>query len=337
MTTSFSKDELISRAIAGALWLGSIITQKGTFKYRIAKNGDEIPARYNMLRHCGCIWTIRELFDAFPEKGNRICHMWENVDRAAEYAKNQLEKPMDQGLQGIHLVDGVWYKLGGNALALLALGGKYLTPEMERELILGIKQFIIGGQPMLLKSKYGRLSQKFSKFQSEYYPGEAALALAKYGGMDEAYRLIRYCRNQRDNINFPGVLPLQDHWAMQAIQEFTMSPLGGGVLAITQYANAIKSTIIQNPGPYWGRPTAMACRSEALIAYYRLMRSKGKPASELMEIQVNIEKLLTEQIKWQEWEKPSMIGCFYNEKGYAQIDDTQHNISSIFKYAKYVI
>lgn len=195
----------------------------GKFTYEYDPATDLDSGHYNILRHAGTVYAMMELYDA-----DRDPQLLAAAERAIEYLLEQIKPGRHQNTAC--LVEDGWVKLGGNALAAVALaeytratGDRRHVPtihDLGRWIILtqqgtgrfaGHKQRYPGGQP--------------SDFVSAYYPGQAILALARIHALDpggpwmaKAHRGAGWLIRVRDAGQTPATIA-HDHWLLYALAE----------------------------------------------------------------------------------------------------------------------
>lgn len=194
---------------------------------------------------------------------------------------------------------------------------------------------------------------RVSDFRSQYYPGEALLALSRTHALDgkalwldRAERGARYLIEHRDG-RTPESDLIHDHWLLYTLDELYRQRPDPQYLSHTrQIARAIMNK--QNhapPYPDWRgsyyrppRSTPTATRSEGLCAAYRLVRDFGS-AEEAAGIRKAIEAGIRFQLQTQFRpesvmylsDPPRALGGFHRSltNFEIRIDYVQHNISSL--------
>ena len=262
-------------------------TQTGKFNYIYYPPKDKVSRKYNMLRHAGTIYAMMQ----WVEKSDDTA-----VLQAAERAIGYMLQKVRPGKKAreLCLVDDGEIKLGGNALALLALS-KYslVTGHFEyRAQMDALAQWIMNQQEesgVFRGHKQYVLPFKTSSFVSDYYPGEAIYALTYYyecskneAALDVAEKAARYLILERDK----GV-PKADHWltmGLARLYQFRSDALylahaykiGDFIMKKQRKSDSVKDWAGSFYTPPRSTPTAI--RMEALIALYRLAKSLGDQA-----------------------------------------------------------
>ena len=197
-------DEMRLRALAGGQYLTRAVEKDGQFVYSYLPKTDEVADAYNILRHAGTLYSMLELYDVTGDAA---------LLEAAGLALDSLlaaALPCELGGQSyICIVEDEEVKLGGNGLAAVALA-KYIEVTGDRE---HLSDLIAWGQTLrALQFDSGEFIHKITYpeaentgFVSEYYPGEALLALVRIygqdpqeGWLDAAEKGAQYLINVRD-------------------------------------------------------------------------------------------------------------------------------------------
>jgi len=323
---TMNAEQAFNAAMNGAMYLANQVDGKGKFIYVRDSDGQPILGKYNMLRHAGCIWAMQTVYGICvirrPEyvDSPQLAILGGSIARAASYLRS---KCVTSNAPGLYVNCNKSAKLGGNALAILALGASTALLPTFQELIplleSGLGRFMHVDTGLITSYKFDIATGANSDFESEYYPGEVALALAQLGKADQCYRLCYQTSVTRDEIT-----PLQDHWMLQALEALAIINPSRKEWAIG-YAKEIVFQILNNP-VYMGKVCPMACRSEGLIAYYHLTDDADLKA----QAWAKVGELLDEQIKFQNTTNPMLLGAFVDKT--ARIDFTQHNVSAFLRY-----
>jgi len=303
-------------AQTGALYLVNQIQKSGKFNYQRDAMGLVMSRRkYNLLRHCGTIWTTKRVLD--------LCGLSNmGMDLKLSLAIKYME-PYTLLIpgKGLFVVKAHQAKLGGIALYLLALKEFNLT--IDEAWIRGLDFFT--GVNGSTQSKYDVQENTFSDFESGYYPGEAALAYAVCGFYGKAYQVMQSLFLNKYKIH--GFLP--DHWGMQAIEHLIKNSTITGNFQLgllRQCADGIFYQIQGDWNQYFHRSTPLACRAEALVSYYNITHS---PQALWL-----LKQILGQLASFQNTKaNHGAYGAFIDGDKY-QIDYTQHAIMAFIKYSK---
>lgn len=323
--------ELLDAARLGGRYLTAALDADGRFTYRYQADTGTVRSGYNIVRHAGTVYSLLELHEATGDaqtlaaaeralgfllrqvKPVRPVEPVEHV-KAAEPANpaNPVEpvkalepvKPRDakgNETECAGLVEDGEVKLGGNALAVVALAkhaavtgrgehvasavalGEWILAAQDQNGRFAIHQQTLGGE-------------RASGFASEYYPGEAILALVRLHvlaprqdsqpWLDAAERGARWLITVRDGEVPDEALP-HDHWLLYALNElYRLRPDPIFLTHARRLARAIIASQHREPaiaewrGGYYEPPrtTPTATRSEGLAAAYALLRDSSASA-----------------------------------------------------------
>lgn len=317
-------------AMLGAHYLLYAIQKNGKFIYLRDMKGNPVNGQYNLLRHAGAVWAMHQVFEWMESKLVKLENSWSLADKkpVIEYLEHYIHIMEDDNLSNFLVDDNGVCKLGGNALAYLVFMDS--DKATAKNLLDGLKEFI-NDDGSIKFSKFVMDTGLPSDWESEYYPGEAALALVKAGEFDLCYKVITHLYNNRDKEK-----PLQDHWLMQAIEilygviiEFPEEGFDEQLSLLNNYMEKLTMEIILNPLDYINRACPLACRMEGLIASYKML---GDPLT-LDVISNYLNRLVSFQNK--EEGKP-MYGAFWDKGGY-RIDYTQHAICALNSFSNLTI
>ena len=353
-------DELFSSIVYGGNYLVNVTNTDGSFIYEYNAASDTENEGYNILRHAGTVYSMLQVYD---ETGDT--HLLTAAESAIEFLLSFL-KPFDNGSsQVIVYQDEV--KLGGNALAIIALAehAKVTDNKEYVGVMQGLAKFIEFSQ----KDSGEFISKRYystgiiDSFVSQYYPGEAILALCRLYSLDGnetwldvAEKATQYLIDQRKNIETVNLV--HDHWLLMAMNElyrfrdnssyFTHSmDLAESIMY--QQRDGVNRISEQSEwlGSYYTPPgtTSTATRSEALVAAYHLSNDFGErnmTEKILNAVDLGVKFQLTTQFtpdNIQSLPNPSKaVGGFHNTlTDYTiRIDYVQHNICSILGYYRII-
>ena len=318
------KSTALQIAIDGAHYLARQVQADGKFVYLRTAKGPQKGA-YNMLRHCGCIWAMasvqRHLKATCPSREGGQ-DLPKAIARARRYLLGQIRvAPRSRGL---FLHDEQTGKLGGNALAILALPGTAHAPLTAR-LYEGLGKFVDLDTGRIRVSKFSGRTGHPMPFESEYYPGELVLALATLGHDHQAWKVVQTLRTPRD-----AQAALQDHWLLQGL-EILHRRHEGVAPACVAYGDRIVTAMLADAETWMARVTPMACRTEGLISYYNMLKEAGdERRSRVLDL---VHQLLTRQSTYICREPGALHGAFV-EAGATRMDYTQHNLSGFLRFSQ---
>lgn len=354
--THITNDILKSSIKLATDYLIKHIRSNGRFDYLYEPATQTIPKKYNLVRHAGTIYALLDVYKTFPDED--LLH---NINLALDYLLEKTAPCPSQG-SAICVIEKNKVKLGGNALALLAFAkhaqithSKNYWPQMR-----GLAQAILQMQKTNgdFVFEWNAKNGKTTDFVSEYYPGEATLALVELYKIDPnpawllgAQKAVSYIALERD-INLTPTTITHDHWMLIAINELNkIDPQPYYKDHAKKIVLAIQNSQIQNSafidfnGGYYNPPqsTPAAVRTEGLIAFYEMWKKENDPefSKRILE---TIQKNLAFQLQTQILTENS-LGFNKNKSGYGgfqesvlntkiRIDYVQHNLSGLIGYLR---
>ncbi|MBS2036542.1 hypothetical protein JST97_16235 [bacterium] len=214
--------QLLKAARLAGDFLVRQLDARGHFDYAYHPAEDHSENSYNSLRHAGACYALCQLSRASQQPAYA-----QAAARGLGYLVGQL-KPVAGG--GLALVEQRSVKLGGNALAVIALleyqqttGDRRWWPQARRLGRTLLAAQVPSGAFPVHKSDF--TSGANLEFTSGYYPGEALLALLYLDRQEPAgpwlaaaQRGARYLILERDHGLGPDKLP-HDHWLLLALDQ----------------------------------------------------------------------------------------------------------------------
>ncbi len=283
------------------------LQENGRFYYlRYPGEAARDDGKYNILRHAGTIYSLGMYNQDYP--GADIVA---SMESASGYMKECCLAGPERPEEGDWLA--VWSspeiatnvrerkaKLGGAALGLIAL----LSLEKEKpgatgdETLRALGRFLVFMQRPdgSFVSRYIGDKGKDDEFESLYYPGEAALALAmlfEHDGkplwLESAVKALSYlAESRKEACSVPA-----DHWALIATGEIfrhSFWPVSAESRELLYgHAMQLASSIIgelENPAflADGGHTTKVATRLEGLFAIYPFIREEDKALKVRLEL-----------------------------------------------------
>ncbi len=345
--------DLKDSAVRAGAYLAQAVESNGRFKYEYRPVRDDTTASYNILRHAGTAYSMFELYQQIPSEP-----LLEAANRAIEYLVNQIEPAQAGDATAACVVEDGMVKLGGNALAIIALVEQFKVTQKRDHLPLAQRLARWMTDQQLANGRFRVHKMSFPEgapqnFQSSYYPGEAILALVRLHGVDDdpawldaAERAALYLIQGRDAGRPIQSLP-HDHWLLYGLNEVHRRRQNPVLL---EHARKITQAIVkgqrQDPpfvdwlGSYYNPPrsTPTAIRTEGLCAAYQMFRDFGQPAdaaAALHAIRLGIGFQLQTEIRPESamyLRNPQRALGGYRESltGHdVRIDYVQHNISAL--------
>ena len=351
------------RAVLGARWLAADVRRDGSFYYTYDPEWDRRERNaYNAVRHAGTTYSLWQLYDATRAAGEPD----EGLRAAAEAATGWIDaNSIDLRHRGRAYVHKGRMKLGGQALALVALlERRRVTGDKARDpLIAGLARFMLA---MELPKERGRYHQSWHEEKdqllltppSDYYPGEALLALTRLAQQDfqrgpwlgAARRAAKYLIYGKDgDIPAAGKVPREDHWLTMALAElYRLHPDDSYRAVAYLQADAmlraqhdVDDRHPQKIGASKRSPlnyTSTATKGEAMVAAWALAEAIGdREASDRFAAGARRNAQFRMRVQW----LPENAGLFptpeklYGAWGvspaqpWVRIDFVQHNISAL--------
>jgi uncharacterized protein YyaL (SSP411 family) len=111
-----SHRELEESLVLAGEYLKKAVKENGSFVYEYHPPSDEESPEYNMLRHAGTIYDMADLYRLTKDK-----ILLEKTQKAISFLLKNLKNTQVNGQNVLVALDNDNIKLGGNALAILAL------------------------------------------------------------------------------------------------------------------------------------------------------------------------------------------------------------------------
>src|SRR5215217_3014297 len=276
------------RARLGARWLAGDVRKSGAFYYIYDPAEDAYEeVKYNEVRHAGATYALFQVYGATG--GEELLKAGERAIGAIDYQSQAVEG------SGRAFVYEDHTKLGGQALALVALleRRRVIQDTSYDELINDLATFLLS---MEIEEEPGRYYQSYDVLNgqrllepdSDYYPGEALLALTRLSQhfpeepyLEAAKRAADYLVRERDgDIPAAGKVPREDHWLAIALSDLYRLNQDQDYVTVaylqadTMIENQYKSGLFRDPmligasrrGPY----NVTAPNGEAMVAVWGL-------------------------------------------------------------------
>jgi hypothetical protein len=301
----YSKADIDSALELAGKYLARSVKEDGAFVYQYEPFLGQESEDYNIVRHAGTIFAMMDLCGARKDP-----EVLKAAERAIGYLLRQVREGSVSGKSVKMVVEGGDVKLGGNALAVLALSEyERVTGNRDHdEVMKGLAEWILATQATNGRFKVHKQSfpsGKVSSFQSEYYPGEAIFALMRVysltGGkkwLDAAeagalYQLKVF--SKLDDRRLP-----HDHWLLYGLNEVQRArPRQEFIDGARRFARVIiqaQHTRENQPQPDWDggyykppRSAPTATRMEGLDSAFALARDFGGK-EEAAQIRLAIER-----------------------------------------------
>ncbi|KQC08907.1 MAG: hypothetical protein APR62_03795 [Smithella sp. SDB] len=355
--TKSENKKVSSREIKEALllageYLKNAVRDDGSFVYEYYPPTNKVSPYYNMLRHAGTIYAMVELYNLTNDKT-----LLKKIQKVITFLIGNLKSTKVKDQNVLVAIDYDNIKLGGNALAILALAEYIKVTETREYLETAQKlarwiQATQASDGSFLIHKQNFTTKKISGFISNYYPGEAIYALTSLYKIDKnkkwldtAEKAAHYLILVRDGGKTPEQLN-QDHWLLYGLNElYRLSPQKIYYEHALKITEAILNDQRKDPSDddagSFDKPaysTASATRIEGLSASYQLVKDFGtKKELEAifngiyLGIQFLLKNQITEEtVKQKKWPAKAVGGFQENSDiPNIRIDCVQHNVSAL--------
>lgn len=346
------------RALAGADWIARTANARGRYCYHYHPKSDRFDYKqYNEVRHAGTTYALYQCYELGGEAS------WLDVGaRACDWMRAS-SLPSPHGGRAFSFEGRC--KLGGQALAIVALleRRRVLGDESQDDLIADLTTFMSAMEQTQSPGQYfnsyiahsGRLMMAPL---SDYYPGEALLALTRLAQhfpdgpfLDQAVRAADFLVFERDgDIPAAGVVPRHDHWLAMALSELyplhpkpgyaTVAYLQAGAMMLGQYPPSHPSWLLIGAARRGKSAnfTSTATKAEAMNAVWNLASFIG---DDEMVDQVSEACVRTAQFQMRvqydanlsrNFPVPgNVVGAWPQdeEESLVRVDFVQHNISAL--------
>jgi len=325
------KFSAVDVARTGAEYLGGLVKPNGQFVYQLDHQTGEVGPGYNVLRHCGTIWAMLDVY--------RMIGCSEQTLQAARRAGGYL---LDQYLRFDHDIDAICIsednsiKLGGNGLAILALlslsevtGDQYILHTAIR-----LGEYIVANRTAdgdFIHKKFFK-SQKISAFRSDYYTGEALLALLALFEKTKDVKWLEVAKERETELaKVDYGVSEQSHWMLYALEVISRHHKTKEYFS---HAAKIARHILDYPEYRASeRSTPIACRSEGLLAFLRMTREGGVDSNLREACLAAIREDLSLQFEYRRPDGAFVRGGDKDKRAEEmRIDYVQHNISGFLYY-----
>lgn len=319
-------------ARSGAVCLAGLLKKDGSFLYRYDSQSGAALDGYNVLRHSGTVWSVLDVYRTLPDEKLLQC------GRSAIHYLLDSYLRFFRSYNNSCICEDNKIKLGGNALSILALlslfeitGERFLLHIAEQLARFFLSQRTSAGE--LIHKRYFE-SGKISSFTSMYYTGEALLALlVLYRVTREKQWLDAVVEIENTLAETDYGVQEQSHWmlySLELLSNFDTSPV------YYRHAEKIAVHILENREYLtWRRSTPVACRSEGLLAFLRMVRPENVRDTDLYQRCLQqIEQNLKMQLDFRLADGSFVRGGNDRRKDEVRIDYIQHNVSSFLHHAR---
>lgn len=269
----------------------------GNFGYSYLADEDTFASGYNLLRHAGTCYSLMELYQATGDARYR-----EAVDRAlaslvesASPLRPEHRRPDIEAIVTETTVPDK-AKLGGAALTILAMM-KYQEVTGDAKWLPRAKnfaRFLLFRQEEngRFKSRYWYEGDPDDDWESQYYPGEAILALVRLYEREPDGQWLEAAKKGADwlidvrDVSVPVEDLTHDHWLLIGLNELYLLT---GKPAYLEHSKKIATAILRkqrktHPKAEWvgtfytpPRSAPVATRGEGMVAVCELAQMVGDP------------------------------------------------------------
>jgi hypothetical protein len=344
---------LLDSARAAGAYLTRSVQAEGRFAYSYSPDRNRVATSYNMVRHAGTVYSMFELYQATGDPALRTA-----AEKALGYLLLAARPYGDPAEKLTMVVDADKIKLGGVALAMVALV-QHLEATQDRQhlpLLQSLGRYVVSQQQPtgeFISQRYAETGEAREDFESQYYPGEAILALVRLHRvdprpvwLDTAQKGAGYLINVRDK-GKPVSALIHDHWLLYALNELHRArpePIYlEHAMRIVDAIQAGQNRDVAYPdyfGSFYNPPrsTPAATRAEGLAAAHDLARdyvSAARAASILETLRSTVGFQLHTQFQPESvmyFDVPQRsLGAFHRALDHYEIriDYVQHNISAL--------
>lgn len=335
-TAPLTVETALQVGYSAAVRLGELVQPDGRFVYLYEPPFEPLGGtRYSIVRHAGCVWAMNQaacllLFgQEFHNTRKRALNWLFRTNLAASPQK------------GLSITESGKIKLGANALAIVALLSYEDSCDSVRgslnnelsALVAGLCDHILaqvtsdGDFIHTRDAKTGAIDGH----RCEYFTGEALFALLtalEWCPHLEHLRMAQELLHGLAEREY-GVVE-QNHWMMYTAE---ISDILAPDSATMSYADRLAREILTRSNYRDGqRCTQIACRTEALLAYLRILQHRGRAncslfAETLTEIQTNLILQMRDR---------APDGAFCRGAGIptVRMDYIQHNLVAFLGYAR---
>lgn len=343
-----SKDFVEDILHSSSQYLVRQMKEDRSFIYGYFPSFNKTLTSYNILRHCGTIWSMMCAYDVTADDT-----LIETINSGLYFMLSQM---VDYDGNTSFLVEekASEIKLGGNGIAIITLA-KYIENFGEHNLVDPIYK-LANGILHLQNNETGKFTHvleasDFSvkeEFRTVYYDGESAYALIKAYEITGAKVYLNAARKAIDYFIEKNYIVYKDHWLAYAMNEFTKH-----VQEEKYFTFALKNAW-ENRDKIRNQATTYHTYLELLLEtydVYKRMKNESITNDYFNEID---EDEFVEIIKYRAlhmldgyffpeyamyMSKPSVIlGSFFvrHDEYRARIDDNQHNIDAYAKFHKLI-
>lgn len=215
------ENKILEVMINTSEYLINCVKEDGKFIYSYNPISDNESNSYNILRHEGTTWSMIEVYNLTKNK-----KLKENIELAIKFVVNNSVKYKDDNTAYIIENKNNEIKLGANGIGILMFI-EYMevfnTDEYE-DLVIKLGNGMLDMQnddgSYYHVYRYPEFD-KYEKYRTVYYDGEATFALAKLYGFTKDEKWLSAAENSLEYFYDNNYEKYKDHWIEYAINEVT--------------------------------------------------------------------------------------------------------------------
>lgn len=317
-------------ARSGAARLAKMVLPDGRFRYRYALPDPSITdGAYSNVRHIGAVFGLLD----YEREGWDISGFSNAVDRAAAYMNESIFRPYG-GTDALCVFDEGVIKLGGSALGVAAELGLFRRSGdvAHRDRAIRLARYVelqsLADGDFVQMRVPGPISTPHP-MRTDFVTGQGLLALALIAEeTGEAAWQDRALASAEKLARRDHSIGSEAHWMLYALEVLFRSRRAPWLLDYAE--RLVEAMPAADPWRNDQVSTPIACQTEGLLAYARMLRStngKGESAAGILK---RVLQNLRRQLRFYH---PS--GAFVHSlaKPEVRIDYIQHNVTGFLGYA----
>ncbi len=318
----------MAAARAGVARLAAMVGPDGRFLYRYALGDPSfVSTLYSEARHVGAVWALAD----FERESWNMPKLSGSIDRAADYMETRLFRPYGIS-DALCVIDEGLIKLSGGALGVLAEAALYRRDgrEIHLEQLVRLARYVAlqseGDGNFLAVRVPGPIAQP-SPLRGELAVGQAVMALVVAGNAAGEARWVDLAHQAAAALARRGHgVGTTAHWLLYALEALAATHDDPWIM---EYATRLAEAMIADEATARARvSTPIACQTEGLLVYARMLRASGRDASPALK---RVAGNLRRQLRFHD---PS--GAFIHSKARPEvrIDYITHNVIGFLGYAR---
>lgn len=324
-------------------YLVDVLRDDGQFLYGYLPASNRRLTSYNILRHCGTIWSLCQQKQLADDDTLKL-----PIDQALEYLKTQIR--IQDNAAFVVQEDAGEIRLGGNGLAILALteyAQAFDTKEYD-ELITQLADGIL----RMLDTATGQYTHVLNaddysvkeQNRTVFYDGEATFALVRAYAHTKTDRFLDGAKVAADRMVEQTYEQYGDHWVAYAMNELTK------YLPEERYFLLALKNAQENLDKIAARTTTSPTGLELLMATFEMVErieteqinisgmtgfdTKGLVEAIGTRTQVMLDGYFYPELAMYMEHPQRVVGTFFvrQDRFRIRIDDVQHNIGGYYAF-----